>query len=32
MVNKSLRIERHLKDGLSMGSEGKGRRKEKQKI
>jgi hypothetical protein len=27
IVNKSLRIERLLKDGFSMGSGGKGRRK-----
>jgi hypothetical protein len=31
-VNKSLRIDRLLKDGFSMGSQGEGRRKEKQKI
>jgi hypothetical protein len=32
IVNKSLRIERLLKDGFSMGSRGEGTRKEKQKI
>jgi hypothetical protein len=32
MVNKSLRMERLLKDGFSMGSGGKGRRKEKDRI
>ena len=32
MVNTSHRIEKLLKDSFSMGSGGRGRRKEKQKI
>ena len=32
MVNTSHRIEKLLKDSFSMGSRGRGRRKEKEKI